>query len=88
MKLVTKFFIGLLLIGGFYSCNNDNDDVIEPNTIVNVAVNNNLSSLVAAVTRADLVNTLNSPGPFTVLAPTNRAFTEFLSDNNMIEYIK
>ncbi|WP_088323494.1 fasciclin domain-containing protein [Polaribacter tangerinus] len=82
MKLVTKFFIGLLLIGGFYSCNNDNDDVIEPNTIVNVAVNNNLSSLVAAVTRADLVNTLNSPGPFTVLAPTNRAFTEFLSDNN------
>ncbi|HEX2575388.1 MAG TPA: fasciclin domain-containing protein, partial [Aquihabitans sp.] len=33
-----------------------------------------LSTLVAAVTEAGLVDTLNGPGPFTVFAPTNEAF--------------
>jgi uncharacterized surface protein with fasciclin (FAS1) repeats len=33
-----------------------------------------LSTLVAAVKAADLVDTLSSPGPFTVFAPTNAAF--------------
>ena len=33
-----------------------------------------LSTLVAAVTAAGLVDTLASPGPFTVFAPTNAAF--------------
>jgi uncharacterized surface protein with fasciclin (FAS1) repeats len=34
----------------------------------------NLSTLVAAVKAAGLVDTLASPGPFTVFAPTNTAF--------------
>ncbi|KQT41997.1 hypothetical protein ASG43_17085 [Aureimonas sp. Leaf454] len=34
----------------------------------------NLTTLVAAVKAAGLVETLGSPGPFTVFAPTNRAF--------------
>jgi uncharacterized surface protein with fasciclin (FAS1) repeats len=34
----------------------------------------NLTTLVAAVTAADLVETLAGPGPFTVFAPTNAAF--------------
>lgn len=34
----------------------------------------NLSTLVAAVTQAGLVETLAGPGPFTVFAPTNDAF--------------
>src|SRR5690606_16961753 len=34
-----------------------------------------LSTLVAAVKAADLVDTLNSAGPFTVFAPTNAAFS-------------
>lgn len=34
-----------------------------------------LSTLVAAVVGADLVDTLSSPGPFTVFAPTNDAFS-------------
>ena len=40
------------------------------------AANNNplLSTLVSAVVQADLVDTLNSDGPFTVFAPTNDAF--------------
>ncbi|MBJ3762637.1 fasciclin domain-containing protein [Maribius pontilimi] len=34
----------------------------------------NLTTLVAAVTEAGLVDTLNGSGPFTVFAPTNAAF--------------
>ena len=46
-------------------------------TIVGVAASNdNFSTLVAAVTAADLVETLNSDGPFTVFAPTNEAFAK------------
>ncbi|TDS17053.1 putative surface protein with fasciclin (FAS1) repeats [Maribacter caenipelagi] len=44
-------------------------------TIVDVAVGNeNFTTLVAAVTAADLVETLSSEGPFTVFAPVNSAF--------------
>ena len=44
-------------------------------TIVENASNaNNLTTLVAAVQAAGLVETLNSDGPFTVFAPTNAAF--------------
>ena len=43
--------------------------------IVETAVSNDdFSTLVAAVTAADLVDTLASEGPFTVFAPTNAAF--------------
>jgi uncharacterized surface protein with fasciclin (FAS1) repeats len=45
------------------------------NDIVDVAAGNpNFSTLVAAVKAAGLVDTLKSDGPFTVFAPTNRAF--------------
>ena len=42
------------------------------------AASNNpaLSTLVAAVTAAKLVDTLNGPGPFTIFAPTNEAFAK------------
>jgi len=43
--------------------------------IVEIAVKaGNFKTLVAAVTAAGLVDTLNSPGPFTVCAPTDGAF--------------
>lgn len=43
--------------------------------IVGLAVGNeNLSTLVAAVQAAGLVETLQGDGPFTVFAPTNKAF--------------
>ena len=46
------------------------------------AASNNpvLSTLVAAVTEAGLVDTLNSDGPFTIFAPANPAF-EALGDD-------
>jgi uncharacterized surface protein with fasciclin (FAS1) repeats len=44
-------------------------------TIVDVASGaGNFSTLVAAVTAADLVETLSGEGPFTVFAPTDEAF--------------
>lgn len=44
-------------------------------TIVDIAVNDDrFSTLVAALTAADLVATLQGPGPFTVYAPVNDAF--------------
>ena len=49
----------------------------EAGTIVTIAASNDdLSTLVAAVTAADLVETLNSDGPFTVFAPPNSAFAK------------
>ena len=46
-------------------------------TIVDIAVADpNFSTLVAALKAADLVETLQSAGPFTVFAPTNDAFAK------------
>src|SRR5215212_7144768 len=46
-------------------------------TIVQNAVNSkDHTTLVAAVKAAGLVDTLSSPGPFTVFAPTNAAFAK------------
>jgi uncharacterized surface protein with fasciclin (FAS1) repeats len=46
----------------------------EPTIVGLAAGNDDLSTLVAAVTAAGLVDTLNSEGPFTVFAPPNSAF--------------
>ena len=47
----------------------------EAGTIVEVAsANDDFSTLVAAITAADLAETLEGDGPFTVFAPTNAAF--------------
>ncbi len=46
------------------------------NIVVNASKANNLKTLVAAVKAAGLVDTLASPGPFTVFAPTDAAFAK------------
>ena len=46
----------------------------EPDIVDIAASNGNFNTLVAAVTAADLVDTLKSEGPFTVFAPTDAAF--------------
>ena len=49
-------------------------------TIVEVAAEtDDLSTLVQALERADLIETLSSEGPFTVFAPTNEALDRILS---------
>ena len=55
----------------------------EPGTIVAVAQgNSDLSTLVSAVTAAELGETLSGDGPFTVFAPTNAAFDK-LADGTL-----
>lgn len=49
------------------------EEMTEP-TIVDVAVDNDFTTLVAAVQAAGLVDTLEGDGPFTVFAPTDEAF--------------
>ncbi len=52
-------------------------DMFPTKTIVENAVNSPINkTLVAAVKAAGLVDTLNSPGPFTVFAPTDDAFNK------------
>jgi transforming growth factor-beta-induced protein len=85
MKNLFKIIpILLISLTTFQSCNNNDDDNVEDvSTIVNLAVDSaDLTSLVAALDRANLVSALNGEGPFTVLAPTNDAFAAFLSANN------
>ena len=64
------------------ACSSDSDTASDTmteettvGTIVDVAVGaGNFTTLVAAVTAADLVETLSGTGPFTVFAPTDEAF--------------
>jgi uncharacterized surface protein with fasciclin (FAS1) repeats len=44
--------------------------------VTNASKAPNLSTLVSLVKKADLVATLSGPGPFTVFAPTNDAFSK------------
>ncbi len=82
MKNLKLFAPLLLLVVTIYSCDNEVDPIInEPVNLTEiVTADPNFSSLAAALQRANLVTTLNE-GEFTVLAPTNDAFSTFLSDN-------
>ncbi|MBZ6377742.1 hypothetical protein B5C34_03370 [Pacificimonas flava] len=55
--------------------NHESAGMEEAGTIVDVASGNDMfGTLVAAVTAADLADTLSGPGPYTVFAPTDAAF--------------
>lgn len=87
----TKLLLLLIGIAFFgFSCSSDDDNPTQSyptpqqSNIVEIALDTpELSTLVSALTRADgnLVDVLNGDGPFTVLAPTNAAFTAFLNDH-------
>lgn len=52
------------------------DKVLLPPSVVGIAINNStFSTLVSAVVKAGLAETLSGNGPFTVFAPTNDAFS-------------
>ena len=88
LKLPKLLFLLLFSISIISCDNDDNDDQTEQVvlTIVQIAAQEpDLSILVEALTAADgdLLTTL-SGGNFTVLAPTNDAFAEFLSANGFV----
>lgn len=80
-NILTFLFLSLTTALLFTSCGDD-DVVVEPQgptqNIVEIAIDNGYSSLAAALTRADLVDDLQSAGTFTVFAPTNEAFSSLL----------
>ncbi len=76
------------------ACGDDDDAEPEPQSIVEIAAaDGQFSTLVAALTRVDLVSVLEGDGPFTVFAPTNAAFTasgvnlDNLSDEALTEVL-
>lgn len=80
---ITSLLTILIVIS---SCSNDDDDkvMVLPETITELAAASpDLSILVEALTKANLAETLDQPGDFTVFAPTNAAFTAFLAQNNI-----
>jgi len=82
MKTISKKFLSIAaiaLIAGLTlsSCDDEEDDdmMLPSNNIVELATStSDLSTLVTAITTADLTSVLQGEGPFTVFAPTNAAF--------------
>lgn len=73
----------ILAFGVLTSCSDDDDTpVVMSSDIVELAsLQSTLSTLVAALEKADLATTLKTTGPFTVFAPTNDAFQDLLDTN-------
>ena len=85
-KLVAFVFLALLSLQISFASNQPVNT--DPPSIVGVAAGNeNFSTLVAAVKAADLANTLNIEGPFTVFAPVNTAF-EKLPEGTVASLLK
>ena len=64
-----------------FSCSED-DSTIQDRTITEfISKNPTLTNLYAALEKAELSETLNQSGQFTIFAPTNEAFAEFLAVN-------
>lgn len=81
-KLLFSLFMALCAVSFFAACK-DEDETPKAKNIVELAqVDANLSTLTAALQRADLVTTLSGTGPFTVFAPTNAAFSDLLKALN------
>lgn len=75
----------LLLFGAltlFTSCDDDNDDVVEPQNIVTFAESSdNYTILAEAIKTVNLDGVLSGAGPYTVFAPDNDAFQALLDSN-------
>ncbi|OJV20527.1 MAG: fasciclin [Dyadobacter sp. 50-39] len=80
MKTLKTWLVASMVALSLASCNDDDDDnTPDPVTgdIPTVAsADPQFSTLVAALTKAELVTTLKGAGPFTVFAPNNAGFTK------------
>ena len=95
MTYLLRFsYISLFLVAliSFSSCGDDDVVVtpevevpvvpeVTPNAVEFAVGNEDFSILVAALTQADLVSTLQGDGPFTIFAPNNAAFQALLDSN-------
>ena len=78
-KRTIKFLSVFILVIGLASCSNDDDNTPAPQTVVDIAVANGLTSLAAALEATNLVSVLEGEGPFTVFGPDNAAFDDLLT---------
>ena len=94
-RIIAALGVSTFLVAGLAACSSSDSDSKSDkpsttteamssaacdNTIVDVAAGNaDFSTLVTAVQKAGLVDTLNGEGPFTVFAPTNEAFEAALA---------
>ncbi|MDP2453992.1 MULTISPECIES: fasciclin domain-containing protein [unclassified Kaistella] len=83
MKNIFKVLSVLFAVGfATVSCSNNDDEPVMSQTIYAIASrDSDLSSLKAAIDKAGLAATLDGTGTFTVFAPSNSAFTSFLTAN-------
>jgi uncharacterized surface protein with fasciclin (FAS1) repeats len=78
-KLI-KLSLCVATLSIMFSCSDD--DTAKNNSIAAIATNApQFTTLVDALQRTDLAQTLDQSGTYTVFAPTNDAFATFLSDN-------
>ena len=70
-RFALKSAIAVAALGALTACAPMADD---PDIVDIASSNGNFNTLVAALSAADLVETLQGPGPFTVFAPTDAAF--------------
>lgn len=75
LKTLTATLTSFLLVAFSYAGGHD-DHSAEKDIVDIAASDENFSTLVTAVTKAELVETLKVDGPFTVFAPTNSAFAK------------
>jgi transforming growth factor-beta-induced protein len=79
-KLLTVFLLVLVATG----CSDD-DDNTQPltTTVIDVAVENGLTSLAAALEATNLLNTIQQASSVTVFAPDNAAFDALLTESGI-----
>uniref|UniRef100_UPI00404AA8FB fasciclin domain-containing protein n=1 Tax=Flavobacterium sp. TaxID=239 RepID=UPI00404AA8FB len=83
-KLI-KLTLSIATLSIMFSCSDD-DSTTRKDSIAEIALSSpQFSTLVEALERTDLVETLDNDGTFTVFAPTNDAFTEAGIDVNTID---
>ncbi len=82
MKKLVKTLVLFSLLVAFNGCSDDDDNTNSQKTIAEIATStSDLSVLVSALQKADLVTTLDGTTNYTVFAPTNAAFNSFLQAN-------
>jgi uncharacterized surface protein with fasciclin (FAS1) repeats len=70
-SLLLTVLVALLLTAGLSADHHNKKDIVDT-----AVAAGSFNTLVAAVKAAGLVDTLKSPGPFTVFAPTDEAFAK------------
>ncbi|MCY4044782.1 MAG: fasciclin domain-containing protein [Cellvibrionales bacterium] len=87
MKLTLSILFMLFSLSFLTGCNDDDNDspnvTTEKNIIETAEAAGSFSILLTALETADLTDTLEADGTYTVFAPTDAAFERYLSENNL-----